>query len=530
MADRTRSRGVMRWLTPEIAITALILVLLVVVGFTWNQYGFTTDELNGLTRARNIVAYLASGWQDPGELTAIRPENFYGAMADVLALLLQKLVPALGLDARHLVSSLFGVAGVYYTYRLGKHLGSGWVGVVAAAFLALTPMWVGYMFLNLKDIPFGTAMLAASYYGLKVMGEARRPSWTTMVGLAIWCGALGTSKLTGILLLGFSVLVLLGFWLLQHGWLPLKTLALRALLCAGLGIAGVALFAIAFWPQLYLYPPDQVFRAVVKFLDYDAWRGTVLINGEFFDQDHVPRHYLVTHLLITMPLFALALYLISAPVSLIAKRYAVLGAIVLPMLFVAIQAITDAQVYNGYRQFLFTVPFICVGCGYALVTLAGIGGSVKWRLAGIGAFAAFAAWMIFVMASLYPYQYSTYNWLVGGTAGAEDRYAIDSWRSAQREAMKLIDNQIPAGVDSVSVYACGSELNFNSFPRLKRVGDPKKPSDFTIRLPRCSLTNPPGFEVVGEVRRGGVLFASVLWAPKTVGLPVNAPGQVPPHP
>ena len=43
-----------------------------------------------------------------------------------------------------LQSLCFGVAGVYYTYRLGKHLGSGWVGVVAAAFLALTPMWVGY--------------------------------------------------------------------------------------------------------------------------------------------------------------------------------------------------------------------------------------------------------------------------------------------------------------------------------------------------------------------------------------------------
>ena len=83
-------------------------------------------------------------------------------------------------------------------------------------------MWAGYSFINLKDIPFGTSLVAASYYGLKVMGETRR-SWTNLAGLAIWCGALGTSKLTGVLLLGFCVVVLLGFWLVQNGWRPFKT-------------------------------------------------------------------------------------------------------------------------------------------------------------------------------------------------------------------------------------------------------------------------------------------------------------------
>jgi hypothetical protein len=114
------------------------------------------------------------------------------------------------------------------------------------------------------------------------------------------------------------------------------------------------------------------------------------------------------------------------------------------------------------------------------------------------------------MVSLFPYQYSSYNALVGWTAGAENRFYIDVWRSAQREALQLINDQLPAGSERFGVFACGSPLNFDNFPRLRPVLDPKLPVDYVVRLPRCSLTNPEGFEVIGEVKRQGVLFAAVL--------------------
>ena len=510
MPDTIESNTRMRWLIPEVAISGLMLVLLVLCALTYNRYGFTTDELNGLVRANNIYDFFASGGLDDTKLLEIRSENFYGAMADVLALWIQRLFPPVGLDSRHLVSGLFGIIGIYYTYRLGEHVGGRWVGVAAAGFLTLTPMWLGYSFINVKDIPFGTALLAASYYGVKVMGEAKRPGWSTLVGLAIWCGALGTSKLTGILLLGFCVLVLLAFWLLQHGWLPLKTLAQRALLCAGIGFAGIAIFSIAFWPQLYLYSPIQTFKAVLQFLNYDPWRGNVLLDGQFFDQDHVPQLYLVTYLLITMPLLPMALYVVGIPLALLNKRYAMLGVLLLPSAFLGIQMITEAQVYNGYRQFLFTIPFLCIGAGYGLVALGNLGGRMAARIGALAMFVIFAGWSTFTMASLFPYQYSAYNALVGGTAGAEDKYYIDVWRSAQREALQLIEDQLPEGNQRVRVRACGSALNFQPFPRLAAVRNPNEMVDFVIRMPRCSLTNPDGFEVVGEIRRGGVLFAAVL--------------------
>lgn len=519
--DRT-SRGELLRFAPELAIFIITLALLVLCALTFNSYGFTTDEQNGLWRARNIIDFYMSGGQDSTELTAIRPENFYGAMADVLALWLQRLFPALGLDSRHLVSGLFGIIGVYYTYRLGEHLGGRWVGVAAAAFLALSPMWLGYSYMNLKDVPFGTALVASSFYGLRVMGEARPPRWTTLLSLGIWCGALGTSKLTGILLLGFCVLVLLVFWFIQNGWLSIRTLALRALMCAGMGLLGIVVFSIAFWPQLFLYSPVQTFQAVLQFLNYDPWRGSVLLDGAFFDQDHVPRTYLATYVLISTPVLLLALYIVSIPASLLDRRYAMLGAIALPPAFLAIQWATEAQVYNGSRQFLFIIPFLCVGAGYGLVALSRIGNSAVAKYGTLAVFAVFAAWSIYTIASLFPYQYSAYNLLVGGTKGAENRYYIDVWRSAQREGLRQINDLLPDDGKRYRVYACGSQLNFERFPRLQPVLDPNKPWDYALRLPRCSLTNPPGLEVIGEIRRQDVLFAALLKPERT--------GEVPPDP
>ena len=372
-------------------------------------------------------------------------------------------------------------------------------------------MWAGYSFINLKDIPFGTSLVAASYYGLKVMEETRR-SWTNLAGLAIWCGALGTSKLTGVLLLGFCVVVLLGFWLVQNGWIPFKTLFQRALICAGIGFLGIAILAIAFWPQLYLLSPVKTAKAVMQFLNYDPWHGKVLLNGKFFDQDHVPRLYLATYLLITMPLVPLALYVVGIPMALINKRYAVLGALILPPAFIAIQFATEAQVYNGFRQFLFTIPFLCVGAGYGLVALARLGRGVLARSVALAVFVGFAGFSIYNMAALFPYQYSAYNALVGWTPGAENRFYIDVWRSAQREALQIINDQLPEGTERVRVFACGSTLNFERFPRLAAWGDPNDRFDYVIQLPRCSPTKAPNLQVIGEVRRQGVLFATVLRA------------------
>ena len=137
---------------------------------------------------------------------------FHGTAPDVIAMALQKVIPQLSYDSRHLIFALFGVAGVDYVYRLGSKFIDEWTGVFAALFLAVTPMWFGYMFINHKDIPFATLLLAASYYTLLALtGHPTPRGFWLKTGLAI--GLLAATKFVGLVLLLFVVAVYLA-WLL----------------------------------------------------------------------------------------------------------------------------------------------------------------------------------------------------------------------------------------------------------------------------------------------------------------------------
>jgi Dolichyl-phosphate-mannose-protein mannosyltransferase len=145
---------------PQRTMFVLITALLAIVLATYHRYGFTVDEFKGFYRAKRVFAVLLSGQAtEPSDI-----DMFHGTAPDVIALALQKAIPQLSYDSRHLIFALFGIAGIYYVYRLaGKFVGE-WTGVFAALFLAITPMWFGYMFINHKDIPFATLLVAASYY------------------------------------------------------------------------------------------------------------------------------------------------------------------------------------------------------------------------------------------------------------------------------------------------------------------------------------------------------------------------------
>ena len=155
-------------------MAVLTAALLAVVMVSYASYGFTTDEARGFERASRVYAFLSSAGND-NRIASFSVANYYGAAPDVLTLLLQKLVPFLSYDARHLVFALFGVVGILYVYKFGSTFASAWTGGFAALFLATTPMWFGYMFINHKDIPFAAMLSASSYYSLVTLTASETP-------------------------------------------------------------------------------------------------------------------------------------------------------------------------------------------------------------------------------------------------------------------------------------------------------------------------------------------------------------------
>ncbi len=521
------------------AMAGLVGLLLVVVAATYHRYGFTVDDVRGVVRAIKVYNFLQGG-ADHAEAVAATPfslqyftsyvaasghhagdfhhTNFYGALPDLTALVLQKTFPILSWDSRHLVAALFGVVGVFYCYRLGGHVAGAWAGVCAALFLSLNPMWFGYMFINIKDIPFAAMLLAASYYGLRVLADEQPPPPSTWIGLGIATGALAATKIVGLLFLAVTVFVLVAFTAWERRRLDLWRLLARSAFAGLVAILGCVLFCAIFWPQLFLYSPLDVLRATATFLDFSPYQGRPLLNGLRYDQ--APRSYLLTYIAISTPLSLMALYLISFVFAFRSNRLSVIGVSLLPVFFVAAQAMTQSPVYNGYRHVLFIVPFMMIGAGFAFVKLAAIGEAIASKVVAALVLAFIVGSSIFTTTTLFPYQYSAYNSLVGGLSGAQGRYDVDIWRSAHREALRVLDKIVgPEG--RYVVESCGSQLDNAEHPRFKRIdkwSDFAGVPDYVIATSSCRPSEFPGYTAIAEVRRGDVVFATIL-APSAEGAP-----------
>lgn len=479
---------------PQRTMVVLIAALFAIVLTTFNRYGFTFDEFKGVLRAKAVLDFLklSGKTSHPSGIDVT-----HGAAPDLIALFLQKLIPPLSFNSRHLVFALFGVAGIYYVYRFGSKFIGEWVGVFAALFLAGTPMWFGYMFINAKDVPFATLLLASSYYSLLVLTghETSRGLWVN-TGLAV--GLLAATKLAGLAALLLIIVVYLACFVglpSQNGVKIASDLGRRIASLALAGLLGCLLCFLLFWPQVYVL--DVAFRE----------------PGKSILSAHEDPYYAARYFIVSTPVFLLVLAAAGTMCAIYRREATIIAAIVIFILFFLIQALSGVRVYNGCRHFLFVYPFFMLTAAYPVAFALDILTGSLARIVLIGAVALCLAGTIVEMYRLFPYQYSFYNSLVGGFVGADGVYEIDTWRAAHREAIDLIAAKVKPG-DTVRVRSCASKIDLKLHPGFKLV-DRNEAADYFVALRRgkkCAASKFEGLPVVGEVRREGVLLARVYAA------------------
>jgi hypothetical protein len=359
-------------------------------------------------------------------------------------------------------------------------------------------MWFGHMFFNAKDIPFATLLLASSYYSLLALTEATtsRGLWVK-TGLTV--GLLASTKFGGLPVFVFVVAVYLACLAMFPGQNSLRLAPDLRRRIASLGIAslvGCLLCFLVFWPQVY----------ALQFVLREPGANSI------FKANQDP-FYAATYFMVSTPLFLLVLAVAGLGCALYRREGRILAAIIVFFSFFLAQALTGFRVHNGPRHFLFLYPFFMLTAAYPVALLIdNIKGSLA-RVAMIGIIALCVAGTLFDMYRLFPYQYSFYNSSVGGFAGADGVYEIDSWRSALREAIDLIAATVDSGA-TVRVRFCASKLNLKGHPNFKLVAR-NEDADYFVALRRgkkCAFEVFDGLPVVGEVRREGVLLARIYGA------------------
>jgi 4-amino-4-deoxy-L-arabinose transferase-like glycosyltransferase len=500
------------------AVTALV---------TFRDYGLGWDDYTHAEYGELMLSFYSSGLSDRRALSWVNLYR-YGGGFDLAAALLAKVSPFTGFEARRLAGAIVGLIGLVIVWRTGRRVGGPLAGLLALLLLAACPLYVGHAFINAKDAPFAVAMALLLLALVRAFEEYPRPGWATVVLVGLGIGLALGSRIMGAFgaIYGLAALVLIvTIDARKDGFRTAAAAAGRFLLRLFPGmVLGYVIMALV-WPW-GVADPLNPFRALAYFSRFFEEPWEELFGGRLIKVTDMPRSYLPTLLAFKLPdLFVLlaaggvAGALIGALRSDVApRRRAVLLSIALAAaLPIAATVILRPALYNGIRHFLFVVPPLAVLGGLAGAWLFGwlrTRGNVP-ALAGAAAFVAGIAAPAIEMRRLHPLEYTYFNRLAGGVAGARGRYMLDYWglslkQASQELAAKIAELGLKKPQDRRwKLAVCGHHRSpqVELGPDFETTWDPKG-ADFAMMLGEfyCRRLDAP---LLVDVVRAGVSYTRV---------------------
>jgi hypothetical protein len=288
-------------------------------------------------------------------------------------------------------------------------------------------------------------------------------------------------------------------------------------------VLGYAVMALV-WPWSVTEPLNP-FRAVEYFSSFFERPWREMFDGVALAVPDMPRSYVPKLFLLQEPEVFLTLGIGGAAGALAMAlrgdlaptRRAVFVLLAFAALFpIALAVAMRPAMYNGIRHFVFVAPAFAALGGLAFVWATRALERV-WR--GAPAVAALALLFGVVlpvreMVRLHPYQYTHFNVVAGGIRAADDRYMLDFWGLAFKQATqdlraKLAAATPPADRAQWRIAVCGPErtAKVELGPEFVTSSDAKG-ADFALTMGEfyCAKLAAP---VLVEVAREGVVYARV---------------------
>ncbi len=507
-----------------------VAVLVAVAGIalmTFRDYGLGWDDYTHSEYGELLLALYGSGFTDRRALSFVNL-YMYGGGFDMLAALAAKVAPFTLFETRRLVGALIGLVGLLATWRIGRRIGGPPAGFSALVLLATCPLYIGHMFMNAKDAPFAVAMAILLLALVRVFETYPRitPANGALTGAGF--GLSIGSRVMG----GFGVLDLVGALALlaviearvdglrpaaaRFGRFVLSLLPAAVLAYAVMGLV---------WPWSVV-DPFNPFRAVAYFSRFFEKPWQELFAGDLVTVTEMPRSYVPTLFALQLPEIFLLLALAGIAGTLIAacrrsiapNRRAILVLVLLAATLPIIATVlARPAMYNGIRHFVFVLPPLAILGGLAAAWLFAKLRQYSRGLAAAAAFAALAgiALPIVDMVRLHPYEYTYFNRLAGGVAGAHGRYMLDYWGLSFKQAShglaaKLAEQHESKPADRRwKLAVCGPHRSpqVELGPDFETTWDPQG-ADFALMLGEfyCATFDAP---ILVEIAREGVAYARV---------------------
>jgi 4-amino-4-deoxy-L-arabinose transferase-like glycosyltransferase len=507
---------------------ALLAIAAAVALLTFRDYGLGWDDYTHAEYGDLLLALYASGFADRRALSFVNLYE-YGGGFDLAAALLAKILPFSVFETRRLTGAIVGLLALLIVWRTGRRIGGPLAGLIALALLMTCPLFIGHAFMNAKDAPFAAAMAFLLLGLVRAFQEYPRPGAATIVLVGVGAGlALGTRILGGFgALYAIAALALIVTIEARRDGLRAAAAAaggflLRLLPGFLLGYAAMALV----WPWGAAEPLNP-FRALQYFSRFFEEPWDELFGGVLIKVTQMPRSYLPTLLALKLPEMFTVLALGGVGGALIGafrsgnapNRRAVLLLVALAAaLPIAIAVAMRPAMYNGVRHFLFVVPALAVAGGLAGAWLFD---ALRHRghLIAMGAAVAFVVGIALPVADMvraHPYEYTSFNRIAGGVAGARERYMLDYWglslkQASQALAARLAELKLQKPKDRRwKLAVCGHHRSpqVELGPDFETTWEPKG-ADFAMMLGEYYCRKFDDAPVLAEVVRDGVVYARV---------------------
>lgn len=499
----------------------------VIAGLTFRDYGLGWDDYTHAEYADLLLRMFGSGFKDTAALSFANL-YMYGGGFDMVAALLHKFIPLELFETRRLVGAIVGVIGLAVTWRLGRRVGGPLAGLASLLLLALCPIFYGHMFMNPKDAPFAVAMIILMLGLVRLAEEYPRPSPRTVLIVGLGAGLSLGCRILGGLALIYAVL----------GFIPLLLEELRNeglresvrrfahvvyVLLPGLVLGYLVMGLI--WPWSIMEPGNP-FDALTYFSHFFEKPWKEMFDGAIVSVPDMPWSYLPTLFALQLPevmlvLTAGAVFTTFAMLprrGVPARRKTILLMLTLAAtLPLVIAMVKRPALYNGIRHFVFVIPPMAVlgGVAFAWAMERLRANHRTWQPVVLATFCFGLALSLAEMIRLHPYQYTHFNHIAGTVRGADDRFMLDYWGLALKQASdelreQLVERQeVPPSNRKWKVAVCGPQRPAQvALGPDFTIGWDSNAADFAMTLGEfyCKGLTAP---VMVEIKRDDVVFARV---------------------
>jgi len=510
----------------DLAILVLAVVG-IIAGLTFRDYGLGWDDYTHAEYADLLLRMYGSGFKDTGALSFANL-YMYGGGFDMAAALLHKVIALELFETRRLLGAIIGMIGLAVTWRLGRRVGGPVAGLAALLLLALCPTFYGHMFMNPKDAPFAVAMVILMLGLVRLAEEYPQPSPRTILIVGLGAGLSIGSRILGGLALVYALVGFLPMVVAEARTLGAREALRRLLHVVYVLVPGLVLGYLVMgliWPWSIM-APDNPFQALTYFSHFFEKPWKEMFDGALVSVPDMPWSYLPTLFALQLPEVLLGLTIAGVAGALVvlprddvtARRKTILlmlaSAATLPLL---IAMVKRPALYNGIRHFIFVIPPMAVLAGTAFAWgINWLGENRRsWQPVAVAAFAFGLMLPLAEMIRLHPYQYTHFNLIAGTVRGADDRYMLDYWGLALKQASDGLREEIADRTETPpkgrkwKVAVCGPQRPAQvALGPDFTIGWDSHAADFAMTLGEfyCKGLTAP---VLVEIKRDGVVFARV---------------------